>query len=226
MKTRLFFSIALTMIATLPSALAQKKTIQVIPETATIFCNGKDVGHGSYSVTFGKKDDFVMLKFEASGYVSKTVKLLKTNPQKSITYELTQDEAEVNSVGVAEGVDLANKFFTVTVRKDMTEEVAWRRLMNITVTHFENVEIRDQAAGWIRTAWIRTVFKHQYVRTRMEIQQQFMGENELAYRVKISSEIADVECGFDDQCFVKYDRILKQYQQIISELQASLGSNY
>lgn len=207
-------------------ANAQKKTVYVVPETAKIFYNGHEVGNGSYEIKFSRKEDFVMLKFEAPGYITKTVKLFKNNPKKTISYELFVDEAMQNSIGSSEGVDLANKFFTVTCKKGMTEDVVWKRLMNIAVSNFENAEVRDKAAGWIRTAWLNTSFLYQIVRTRMEIQLQFTGEDELAYKVRISSEIADKDCGTNNQCFVKYDRILKKYEQVISELQTSLGSNF
>jgi len=218
--------IAVAMFTTVHYAVAQKKTVYVVPETAKIFYNGSEVGNGSYVVKFGRNDDFVLLKFEAPGYITRTVKLLKNNPKKTIAYELFADDAEQNSLGVGEGVDLANKFFSVTVKKGMTEDEVWKRLMNIAVTNFENVEVRDKSAGWIRTAWINTTFLYQIVRTRLEIQLQFTGEDELAYRVRISSEIADRDCGTNNQCFVKYDRILKKYEQVISGLQTSLGSNF
>lgn len=208
------------------SAFAHRKTIHVVPETAKIFYNGHEVGNGSYEVKFSRNEDFVNLKFEAPGYIPRTVKLFKNNPKKTISYELFVDEAEMNSMGAGDGVDLANKFFTITVKKGMTEDEVWKRLMNIAVTNFENVEVRDKAAGWIRTAWINSTFLYQIVRTRLEIQLQFTGENELAYRVRISSEIADKDCGTNNQCFTKYDRILKKYEQVISELQTSLGSNF
>jgi len=201
-----------------------KKVVYVIPETAKIFYNGAEVGNGSYTVKFGRHDDFVMLKFEAPGYITKSV--FKNNPKKTVSYELFVDEAERNSIGAGEGMDLANKYFTVTCKKGMSEEVVWKRLMNIAVSNFENVEVRDKAAGWIRSAWIKSSFLYQTVRTRLEIQLQFTGEEELAYKVKLSSEIADKDCGTSDQCFVKYDRVLKKYEQVISELQTSLGSNF
>jgi hypothetical protein len=207
-------------------ANAQKKTVYVTPETAKIYYNGHEVGNGSYEIKFSRSEDFVMLKFEAPGYISKPVKLFKNYPKKTISYELSVDEAMQNSIGESEGIDLANKFFSVTCKKDMTEDVVWKRLMNIAVSNFENVEVRDKSAGWIKTAWINSYFLFQIVRTRLEIQLQFTGEEELAYRVRLSSEIADKECGKSDQCFTKYDRILKKYEQVISELQTSLGSNF
>ncbi|HBO27451.1 hypothetical protein [Culturomica sp.] len=221
-----FFLIGGIVLIMSQGVFAQKKTVYVIPETAKIFYNGHEVGNGSYQIKFSRNEDFVVLKFEAAGYISRTVKLFKNNPKKTISYELFVDEAEMNSIGAGEGVDLANKFFTITVKKGMTEDEVWKRLMNIAVTNFENVEIRDKAAGWIKTAWINSTFLYQIVRTRLEIQLQFTGENELAYRVRISSEIADKDCGLSNQCFTKYDRILKKYEQVISELQTSLGSNF
>jgi len=218
--------LAVVVSVTTQSAFAQTKTIHVIPETAKIFYNGHEVGNGSYQVKFSKKDDFVILKFTAPGYIPKTVKLFKENPKKTIAYELFVDEAEQNSLGSKEGVDFANKFFTVTCKKGMSEDVVWKRLMNVAVNNFENVEVRDKSAGWIRTAWTKTSFNYQTVRTRLEIQLQFTGEDELSYKVKISTEIADNECGTGNECFVKYDRILKKYEQIITELQTSLGSNF
>lgn len=204
----------------------EKKTVYVTPETAKIYYNGQEVGNGSYTIVFGRDEDFVVLKFEAPGYISRTVKLFKNNPKKTISYELYADEAFNGSMGSDEGVDLANKFFSVTCKKGMTEDIAWKRLMNIAVTNFENVEVRDKAAGWIKTGWVNTTFTYQIVRTRLEIQVQFTEENELSYRVKISSEIADKDCGTSNQCFSKYDRILRKYESVISELQTSLGSNF
>ena len=218
--------LAVVVFVTTQGAFAQTKTIHVIPETAKIFYNGHEVGNGSYQVKFSKKDDFVILKFEAPGYITRTVKLFKENPKKTISYELFVDEAEMNSIGANEGIDLANKFFTVTCKKGMTEDVVWKRLMNVAVNNFENVEVRDKSAGWIRTAWTNTPFLYQIVRTRLEIQLQFTGEDELSYKVRISSEIADKDCGTSSQCFTKYDRILKKYEQIITELQTTLGSNF
>jgi len=49
-----------------------------------------------------------MLKFEAPGYITKEVKLLKNNPNKTIAYKLWEDETEKNSIGREMG-DFANK---------------------------------------------------------------------------------------------------------------------
>lgn len=201
------------------------KTVYVTPETAKIYYNGHEVGNGSYKVPFALKEDFAVLKFEAPGYITRTVKVFKNNPNNTISYELYEDEAMLSSVGADEGVDIANKFFTITCKDGMEQDIIWKRLMNIAVSNFENVEVRDKSAGWIKTAWVNTSFKFQVVRTRLEIRLQFTDTDQISYRVRLSSEIAEKDCGLNDQCFAKYDRILRKYEQVISELQTSLGSD-
>lgn len=210
------------------NAEAKKKTVYVIPENAKIFLNGAEVGSGSYQIDFKRDMDFVILKFEAPGYVERTVRLFKNNPQNTVSYTLVEDEAFVNSIGAEDGIDYANRNFTVTVKSGMNEDEVWKRLMNIATNNFENVEVRDKSAGWIRTGWAVRKFVNsgQAVRTRLEIKIQFTGENEVAYRVRLQSQIADMDCGYSDQCFHDYDRLLKRFTTVISELQTTLGSNF
>jgi len=223
--TLIVTGLALLLVGFSSCGSVMKKTVYVTPERAKIFYNGHEVGNGSYEVNFNNDEDFAVLKFESPGYITRTVKLFKNNPKNTVSYDLFVDEAMQNSVGVEEGVDIANKYFTITCRKDMDEDIVWKRLMNIAVTNFENVEVRDKSAGWIKTAWVNTSFLYQVVRTRLEIQLQFADTEQKTYRVKISSEIADKDCGLYDQCFVKYERVLKKYSDVISQLQTTLGSN-
>lgn len=207
---------------------AAKKTIHVIPDNATIYCNGMEVGTGIFEIKFGRNDDFIMLKFEAPGYISRTVKLHKAHPKKTVSYTLHEDKALKNSIGQESGFDLANKNFTIICKEGMSQDVIWKRLMNIAINNFEQVEIRDQAAGWIRTGWAKHSFisgnEQQVVRTRLEIKMQFASEGEQAYRVKITSEKAEGD-NITEESFLPYDRVLKKYENLVSELQASLGAS-
>lgn len=223
MKTILSKFHLLLFLVACTTASAQKKTIHVVPEEAKIFVDGNEVGNGSYTVKFNRSTDFFMLRFEHTGYITRHVKLMKNNPNKTISYTLEEDEAMLNSVG-GEGMDIANRWFDVTCKKGLTEDVVWKRLMNIAVSHFENVEVRDKAAGWIKTGWRTTVFKHQVVRTRMEVRLSFSEENELSYRARISSEIKERDC-IGNQCYTQYNRVLKQYETVIQDLQTTIGSN-
>lgn len=208
---------------------AQTKTIHVTPDKAKIYVDGSEVGNGTYTLKFNRKTDFYVLKFEAPGYITKQVKLFKNNPNKTIAYKMAKDEFYLNSVGPngnasgEEAVDVANKWFDVTVKAGMTEDKIWKRLMSIANKNFENVEIRDKTAGWIRTAWAKTTFESQVVRTRLEIKLNTDDEDEITYRVKIYSEINnDIECTGED-CFEKSDRVLKKYVDVINELQNKLN---
>lgn len=203
------------------------KTIHVVPENATIYVNGNEVGNGSYTYKFDKHTDFVMLKFTAPGYITRTVKLMKDNPKETVAYTLFEDEAFKQSVGSSDGVDIANKWMNITCKKGMTEDKVWRRLLSVAIDNFENVEVRDKAAGWIKTAWKDTNFTCGLtVRTRLEVRIMVGGEDEdeLSYKIRISSEIKDSDC-FGDQCYEKYPRVLRKFYDVINDMQSSLGAN-
>lgn len=91
--------------------------------------------------------------------------------------------------------------------------------------NFENIEIRDKDAGWIRTAWAISIYPYQTVRSKLEVRMSFSGNNELVYRVRVSSEIKENDCFGGDECFRKYERVLRKYAEVINELQNTLGSN-
>lgn len=204
---------------------AQKKTIIVQPESAKIYVNGSEVGTGTYTLKFNRNTDFYMLRFEAPGYLDRSVKLFKDNPNKTISYTLQVDEAEKNSVGSdSESGEMANKWFDVTCRDDMTEETIWKRLMNIAISNFDQVEVRDKDAGWIRTQWVSTKFPDQTVRTRLEIRLSFAGDGKITYRVRLESQIKDKDCR-GGNCYVKYDRVLKKYVDVIQQLTTTVGSD-
>ena len=227
-KAVLLFSVLLLALAPLRVS-AQTKTIHVTPDNAKIFVDGSEVGNGTYTLRFNLKTDFFMLKFMCPGYITKQVKLFKNNPNKTIAYKLAKDEAFMNSIGPSgnpggeEAIDLANKWFEVTVRGGLDEDKIWKKLMSIANRNFDNVEIRDKAAGWIRTAWTRTTFESQVVRTRLEIKLNTDSDDEIIYKVKIYSELNnDIECS-GDECFEKYERVLKKYVDLINELQNKMN---
>lgn len=226
MRKILFFILLISNI-TIGFAARNVKTIHVIPDNAVIYLNGNEVGNGVYTIKFGRNDDFVMLKFEAAGYLTRNVKLMKDNPKETISYKLIEDEAQKNSVGSGSGeIDMANKWMTITCKKGMTEAQVWRRIMGVVVDNFETVEVRDKDAGWIKTAWTTKSFDSgQSIRTRLEVRIVVAGDEEdLQYKVRVSSEIKDSECT-GESCFVKYNRVLRDYYDVIVDLQNSLGAN-
>lgn len=198
--------------------LAQKtKTINVVPDNAKIILNGAEVGQGSYQLTIGRQD-YVMLRLTAPGYVDRVVRVYKTDKRKSLTFSLEVDDSysasEVSS-------DLANKNMTVNVRPELDSNEVWKRLIITISDLFPNLEVNDKSAGWIRSAWEVQRFGYVTIRTRIEVKER-MGQDNLCYRVKLMSEIAPNDCGAGDECFKAWDRVLKKYNQSILDLINSL----
>lgn len=108
-----------------------------------------------------------------SGYITRTYRLLKSDPKSTVLYTLPEDEAMMASIGSDDGVDIANKWFDVTCRKGLTEDQIWKRLMSVCTNYFDNIEVRDKSAGWIKSSWRLSKFKYQTVRTRIEIRMSF-----------------------------------------------------
>lgn len=201
---------------------AKKITIKTIPENATIFVDGQEVGEGAYTVKFEKDNEFYVIKAAAPGYMEKRVRILKSNPKNSVVIRLDEDEAYEASTGSENGADLANQWMDITCRKGLTEDQVWKRLMNIATSYFSNIEVRDKAAGWIKTAWKPTKFTKQTVRTRLEVRMSFTGEDVITYRARISSEAKEDDCK-GKNCYRTYDRVLKVYEPMIEELQTAVG---
>lgn len=202
---------------------AKKITIHTMPENATIMIDGAEVGNGTYTVKFERKVDFYMVKVSAPGYLTKSFKLLKSNPNNSVLYRLSPDEAMQSSRGGEDaGMDMANRWFDIICGKGVTEDEVWKRLIQVSLNYFDNIEIRDKEAGWIRTGWKTTTFAEQVVRTQMEVRVSFNSSYTASYRVKISSEIKDKNCP-GTQCYTKYDRVLNSFTPLIEELQTSVA---
>lgn len=202
-----------------------KKTVMVVPEDAKIFLNGMEVGSGMYTINFDRNTEFVNLRFEAPGYITRKVKLLKNNPKKTVSYDLKEDDAWKASYGAEDGNDQANRWFTVNCKPGITEDVIWKRLSQITINNFEQCEVRDKAAGWIKSGWTITRFPDQTVRTQVEVRIQFTDGDTPSYRVRLTSQIKDNDCK-SNQCWETYPRLLKKYADVVQEYQTSLGSNF
>jgi len=201
---------------------AKKITIKTIPENANIHIDGQFVGNGTYTVKFDKNNEFYVVSVTANGYVGRRYRLLKSNPQKTVIYSLPVDEALEASVGSENGMDLANKWKDIVCREGMEESVIWKRLMSVCTNYFDDIEVRDKAAGWIKTGWKHTYFTNQVVRTRLEVRMSFIDENTISFRARIASEIRDRECNREN-CYETYPRVMKAFEPMINELQTVVG---
>lgn len=212
MKHALLTLLSICMIS-LTAEAGKGKTINVIPDHASIMVGGVEVATGTYYLDMGKQD-YVILRLSAPGYVDKTVRVYKANKSKSLTFKL-----EVNDSWAASETssDLANKSMSVTVREGMSADEVWKRIIYYTSDLFPNMEISDKSAGWIRSSWELQTFAYCTIRTRIEIK-EVPGLDNLTYKVTLRSQYAWNDCGLDDQCFKEWDRILKKYKQAVEDL--------
>ncbi len=223
MKKVLLLLCLLVSIGSFNADAAKKITINVIPEFANIYVDGQLVGTGSYQVKFDRNTDFFLIKVEAPDYITQNYRLLKSNPKSTVLYTLPEDEAKKASTGSDDGVDLANKWFEIICRKGLSEDKVWKRLMSVCTNYFDNIEVRDKSAGWIKTSWRVTKFRYQTVRTRMEVRMSFVDDDVLSYKVRITVQIKDNDC-YTEQCYKNYDRVLRTFEPMIQELQTTVGS--
>lgn len=202
---------------------AKKITINVLPSEAKIYVDGTLVGNGTYRINM--KNDFYVIKVEAPGYWTRNYTLRKDYTKNAILYTLPENEALKNVISSDDGdgsSNVANRWFDITCRKGISENEVWKRLMNITTSYFSNVEVRDKAAGWIKTGWRTTSFTNESVRTRLEIRVSFVNEEHFTYRVRITSQIKDNECT-GNNCYMAFEHVLKEFGPLIQELQTSVG---
>ena len=224
MRNRIIAFLAILFAGVLVSDVyaAKKITITTVPENAEIRVDGSLVGVGKYEVKFDRNTDFYLVTVSAPEYCTKRFRLLKNNPKSSVLFVLPEDEAFKASSGSEDGMELANAWMDVRCRKGMTEDVIWKRLMSVVTSYFDNVEVRDKAAGWIKTRWKVSKFTEKTVRTRLEVRMAFTDDDVVSYKARISSEVRDNDDSGENS-YKTYDRVLRKYEPIIQELQTVVG---
>ncbi|MCL2329522.1 MAG: hypothetical protein FWC39_13565 [Bacteroidetes bacterium] len=195
------------------------KTVVVIPANAEIYVNNELLGKGKYDVSFENRDK-VLLTFSAVGYETVSYYLLRSNTEQTITYQLDVDEAFENSIGGETATQYANRWVPITVRQGLTEDEVWLRIMSIVRENFEAIEKTDKSSGWIKTFPAITPYKASDVRTTLEIAPSY-ATGERQYKVRISFEKR--KKGSGDDGWIKYDRLLKTYKDVIPNLLNSVG---
>lgn len=205
------------------SAFSGKRiTVKTIPENAKIEVDGSAVGEGSYTLKFDGKNEFYVVTVSAPGYITKKYRVMSTNPNKSILYKLQEDEAMKASFGSEDGGSMANNWMDIRCKQGLKEDVIWKRLMSVCTNYFDNISVRDKAAGWIKTNWKITKFTNQIVRSRLEVRITFTDEDAITYRARIITEKKDMDCP-GEECYEPYDRVLRKFEPLIQELQTTVS---
>lgn len=202
--------------------------ISVMPEDTKIYVDGNYVGDGLTTINVKKSEGFVVLKFEHDGYVTINTKVYFKDKRKAISYVLREDEFFSESIAVGN----ANKFFTVEIDNDYFKNaenkeeaslLAWKMMHQVILNYFDEIESSDKLSGFIQSPWEYKIFTNSgiQVRTRVTIKESNIG-GKLTFKIKISSETAP-SISNREESFQETLRVLKKYENLISEFQSRLG---
>jgi hypothetical protein len=197
--------------------------ISVNPDNANIKIDGNIVGTGSYTFAL-PKGNYQDMQLSASGYLPKQVRVKYSDNQDSYNFNMEEDQAFLSSVS---GTDIANKKMKINVKEGVSREQALKTLKFYITNNFETLEVNDNMAGWVRTAWVSTKFNStsvRTVRTRVEIKEvPDDGSGTLGFNFYIASQFATERCGTNEECFQDWDRILKKYATLYADMQNSVN---
>jgi hypothetical protein len=101
---------------------------------------------------------------------------------------------------------------------------AWKLTTQIVTDYFDAIEVADKETSYLRTAWSIQSFEQNTIRTRLII--KLGNSNPLTFKVKLVSEYSGnsgTSVKADEQ-FHEWDRVLRKYQNIISDFSTRLGN--
>ena len=182
-------------------------TIVVIPSDATIKVNGSYYGEGAAKVKI-KKKDFISLECSAPGYETLTTRVYGNDGRKTIEIKLKEDmllkQTSESSV--------ANNFFSVKVNKSLYSDDKKSGRRNA-----------DNAWKMAHSVLLKNYIEAgKTLRHRVTIKESNIG-GELTFQIKLTSEIAPTQSRSKEESFMETNRIMKEFEPLISEFQTRLG---
>jgi hypothetical protein len=198
-----------------------KITLNASEADAKIFVNGQLMGNGTVEARIPLGDE-ISVRAEKEGFVTYKNKFYyDTYKPKYRTAELLLERD--GSFTASEQSNTANVDFTQVVNSKYNEEEAWKLLNRIVTGYFDEIEVSDKSTGYLKTGWVINNFNTSTVRSRIIV--KGAGNNPLTYKLKLVSEIAyspNVSATQDEK-FQPWDRIMKKYQDLVSEYQSRLA---
>ena len=209
----------------------REKDIQivVIPSDATIKVNGSYYGEGTAKVTV-KKKDFISLECSAPGYETLTTRVYGNDGRKTIEIKLKEDLLMRQTAESS----VANNFFTVKVNRRLysdnkktgkrNSENAWKMAHNVLLKYFDEIMTSDAASGFIQTPWLykNYIEAGKTLRHRVTVKEANIG-GDLTFQIKLTSEIAPSQARSKEEAFVETNRVMKEFETLVSEFQTRLG---
>ena len=186
---------------------------------AKIYSNGELLGNGSVEILL-LPNRSAMVEIKKVGFLTETLELYNDDkhvrPKKEYFLTMRRDD----SFDASAATDQAN--MDIEIKTSKKEDEAWRLISEIVTSSFDVIETSDKSTGYMRTAWVTQSFLQNTIRTRIVIKSA--GTSPLKYKVKLISEYSG-QAGSsvkNDELFKSWDRLLRKYENIISELQTRL----
>ena len=196
-----------------PATLAAKsKTIKIVatPNEASIFVNNQFAGYGFAEVNRPKnKRDVIALRIECEGYKPLETKIYDDDMRSSVSYALQDDGFyRANAVDASGKIDVSK---------------AWKLLHQILLNYFEEIAATDYSGGYLQTPWHYKTFQlsNKQMRTRVTVR-DISTPDRAAFQIKVSSEVASASAARHGE-FGNVDRIVKELEPLLQELQTRLG---
>jgi hypothetical protein len=190
---------------------------------AQIVVDGQNLGTGTLKVKV-PKDVCVNVKIQKVGFLKYEQtycnKKGSTPPPTKQYFDMKKDDALEASIKT----DQANVDFAVTVNDKLSITDAWKLTTQIVTDYFDAIEVSDKETSYLRTAWSIQSFQQNTIRTRLII--KLGSSNPLTFKVKLVSEFSGAS-GTSvkaDEQFREWDRVLRKYQNIISDFSTRLAS--
>ena len=210
---------------------AKSKTFKVMaqPKEASIFVNNQFVGYGFAEFNRPKKKtDVIAIRIECEGYKPLETKIYADDVRSSVSYTL-QDDGFYRATAAS---GLVNKFMTVTLDNSLytideqgTINVtkALKLLHQILLNYFEEIATTDYSGGYLQTPWHYKTFQlsDKQMRTRVTVR-DISTPAQVAFQIKVSSEVASAMAARHGE-FTNVDRIVKELEPMLQELQTRLG---
>jgi hypothetical protein len=202
---------------------AQTVEVSASEPDAKIIVDGQSLGTGSLKIKV-PKNSCVNVKIHKAGFLryeqTYCNKKGMTEPPKKQFFDMKKDDAEEASIKT----DQANIDFSIEVNKKLDINDVWKRANQIVTDYFDAIEVADKETSYLRTAWSIQSFAQNTIRTRLII--KLSKSDPLTYKVKLVSEYSGMPLTSvkADEQFHDWDRLLRKYQNIISDFTTRLGN--
>lgn len=205
------------------SVEAQTVSVATSEPDAKIIVDGQSLGTGNLKIKV-PKNACVNVKIYKPGFLKYEQtycnKKGMTEPPKKQFFDMKKDDAEEASIKT----DQANIDFSIEVNKKIDINDVWKRTSQIVTDYFDSIEVADKETFYLRTAWSIQSFAQNTIRTRLII--KLAKSDPFTYKIKLVSEYSGMPLTSvkADEQFHDWDRVLRKYQNVISDFTTRLGN--